>query len=127
MGRSLSGFEGILTGVTRKVDKTVEEKIFLEFKRFLGSMAPLMFNKVKEKELSEPNVVAFIDGLVKEGVIQEDKANFFKDNIREIFGPQLIGEGSIDDDSALRIIAEFFEDKDEEHKRNFMKRYFRKK
>lgn len=127
MGHSLSGFEGILTGVTRKVDKTIEEKLFLEFKRFLGTMAPLMFSKAKEKELTEPNLIAFIEDLAQQGVVKRDQANFFADNVREIFGPQAIGDGAMDDDSALKIIAEFFEDKDEQHKQNFMQKYFDKK
>lgn len=124
VGQNLSGFEGILTGVTRKVDKTLEEKIYLEFKRFLGNMADVMFQKAKERGLKGDSLLDFIEDLERQGIIKTDQTNFFTDNIKEIFGPNAFSENRLDDPKTQEIISEFFEDHDAVNKKSFMKKYF---
>ena len=124
IGMSLSGFEGILTGVTRKVDQSIEEKLRAEFKRYLGKTADAVFANVKKEGLQGPKVIKTIQELVNEGMIPPDQGTFFEDNVREIFGPQAFEQTRLDDPKVREAISEFFEDKDAEHKAAFLKKYF---
>lgn len=124
IGQNLSGFEGVLTGVTRKVDKTLEEKIYLEFKRFLGNIADVMFQKAKEKGLKGDILIDFIDDLIEQNILKSDQANFFKDNVKEIFGPNAFSDTRLNDPKTQQIISSFFEDHDTVNKNTFIKKYF---
>jgi len=125
IGHNLSGFEGILTGVSRKVDKTIEEKVYAEFKRFLGDLADVMFAKVQEKGLTGKNVIKFIDDISSQNILKSDQLTFFKDNIKEIFGPELIAS-ELTDPETKKVISEFFEDTDSSQKKSFLNKYFGK-
>jgi circadian clock protein KaiC len=126
IGMSLSGYEGILTGVTRKVDQSIEEKLRAEFKRYLGSTADAIFSKVKDEGLQGPKVVETIQELMQEGVLPPDQGRFFEDNVREIFGPQAFESSRLDDPKVREAISEFFEDKDEVNRQAFIDKYFSK-
>jgi circadian clock protein KaiC len=86
IGQSLTGYEGVMTGVTRKVSQTVEEKIEAEFKRYVGPKAESTFMEVKKKGLTRENILASVDGLVSQGVLKDDDAASFKHMINAILG-----------------------------------------
>lgn len=86
IGESLKGFEGILTGVSRKVSGTISEKIEQEFKRFIGPMGKSVFEDVKQKGLTESNVITFINEKKQEGILTEQSAAQFINSIEYIFG-----------------------------------------
>ncbi len=94
IGQSLVGYEGIMTGVTRKVSETVEEKLNAEFKKFIGPMASSVFSEIKDKGLTKTNIFHYIDDLAKSGIMKEEDANKFKQNIEAIINK------SIDEDNA---------------------------
>lgn len=122
IGSSLAGYEGILTGSTRKVDQSIEEKLYAEFSRFLGDAAEPLFKKAKEHGFQPTKVMETISQLEKEGVVKGEQAEFFKSNIKDIFGHHAV---RMQDPDVRAKIADFFEDKDE--KKAFMKKYFPKK
>lgn len=86
VGKSLSGYEGIMTGVVRRVSATVEEKLELEFKNFIGPMATSVFMELKNKGLSRENIINYIDKLSKQKILKAEDAIIFKQNVEAIIG-----------------------------------------
>jgi len=84
IGTSLSGYEGILTGVTRKVSETVEEQLSSEFKNFLGPMAKQIFAGIKEQGLTKENIFSYIDELTNQGIVKKEDAEPFRQSISSI-------------------------------------------
>ncbi len=81
IGQSLLGYEGVLTGVTRKVSETINEKLRKEFKKFIGPMASSAFLELKKKGLTQEGISAYIDELASQGVMKKDDADEFKSRI----------------------------------------------
>lgn len=123
VGQSLEGFEGILTGVTRKVDESVEEKIESEFKRFLGKDGKKFFQQAKEKGLHLGPLLVFIDNLVRQGDLKEESATFFRENIKDL----LSDEVRMSADQAGKIVSEFFVDEEDKQRRGFSKLFAKKR
>ncbi|MDD5171742.1 MAG: ATPase domain-containing protein [Candidatus ainarchaeum sp.] len=84
IGASLAGYEGIMTGVTRKVSESVEEKLEVEFKRFLGPMGDQVFGELSQKGLSEETLTRYVDSLVRDGILKADDAKSFKEKLLQI-------------------------------------------
>jgi circadian clock protein KaiC len=122
IGQSLEGFEGILTGVTRKVDQSVEDKLEREFKRFLGRKSSKFFRQAKEQGLHLDPLLVFIDDLVRQGELKEENATFFRENIKDL----LSGEAHLSASDAGKIVTEFFEDNEDVQRKRF-ENFFRKK
>ena len=81
IGPSLTGYEGVMSGVTRKVSQTVEEKIESQFQKFIGPMGSHVFSELKKKGLTRENIFDYIDELVEEGILKNENAELFKRNI----------------------------------------------
>ncbi|KUO41479.1 MAG: hypothetical protein AVW06_01230 [Hadesarchaea archaeon DG-33-1] len=84
VGPSLAGYEGIMTGVTRKVSETFEEKLESEFKTFIGPMATSVFLELKSRGLTKENIFSYIDELTNQGIIKKEDASTFKQNVDTI-------------------------------------------
>ena len=123
--QSLEGFEGILTGVTRKVDRSVEEKIRLEFKRFLGPDANNYFKEAKKSGLQLDALLGFIDSLIAQGKVKDSRGTFFKENIKDILAFDSFSANNLSPAAAKKLVTEFFEDEDVKRKR--VKTFFSKK
>ncbi|HDM05777.1 MAG TPA: hypothetical protein ENG34_00680 [Candidatus Aenigmarchaeota archaeon] len=70
-----------MSGVTRKVSQTVEEKIESQFQKFIGPMGSHVFSELKKKGLTRENIFDYIDELVEEGILKNENAELFKRNI----------------------------------------------
>jgi len=123
--QSLEGFEGILTGVTRKVDRSVEEKLRLEFKRFLGPDANDYFKEAKKKGLQLEPLLGFVDSLIVQGKLKDSRGTFFKENIKDILDYDSFSAHNLSPVAAKKLVSEFFEDGDIKKKR--AKTFFSKK
>jgi circadian clock protein KaiC len=86
IGESLLGYEGVMTGVTRKVSETIEEKIESEFKRFIGPMANSVFLDLKNKGLTKENIFNYIGELNSQGILKKEDASIFESKIAAILG-----------------------------------------
>jgi len=86
VGQSLSGYEGVMTGVTRKVSETVEERLEAEFKKFIGPMGSSIFLELKDKGLTEANIFGYIDELINQGILKKDDSAIFKKRVSDILG-----------------------------------------
>lgn len=85
IGPYMVGYEGVTTGVTRKVSETVEERILLEFKKFLGPVANTIFKELHHKGLSHELVDEYINDLEKQKILSKQSSETFKRNIDAIF------------------------------------------
>jgi circadian clock protein KaiC len=86
VGQSLEGYEGIMSGITKKVSETTEEKLEAEFKRVIGPMAGSVFSELKKKGLTKLNLLSYIDELQAKSILKEEDAVSFKQKIHEILG-----------------------------------------
>ncbi|VVB98976.1 Circadian clock protein kinase KaiC [uncultured archaeon] len=86
IGGSMAGYEGIMTGVTRKVAASAEEKLESEFKTYLGPVGTSAFAELKAAGLKAETMLAYIDNLQKKGIIDQRDAEAFRANVREIIG-----------------------------------------
>jgi hypothetical protein len=89
IGESLLGYEGVMTGTTRKVSETIDEKLESEFKRFIGPMATSVFLDLKNRGLNKENVFNYIDDLADQGVLKKEDADKFKQAVSAIMGASL--------------------------------------
>ena len=130
IGQSLSGYEGIMTGVTRKVSATIEEKLESEFKRSIGPMATSVFLELKSKGLTKENIFGYIDELSNQGIMKKEDGNIFKQSVNEILGYS-VSDGHESETSgkiAEEDIARFLKVKEtqpKEEKSSFFSRLFR--
>ena len=86
IGQSLSGYEGVLTGTSRKVSETNEEKLEAEFKKHIGPIGSSAFHELKEKGMDEENIFSYIEELLEEGILKKENAELFKRAISTILG-----------------------------------------
>lgn len=86
IGHSLSGYEGITTGVSKKVSETTEDIIDTEFRRYIGPMGASVFREMKKKGITAQNISIYIDELEKEGILKKDDARKFKASVLGIIG-----------------------------------------
>ncbi|MFA5246536.1 MAG: circadian clock protein KaiC [Candidatus Micrarchaeia archaeon] len=84
ISHKLVGYEGILTGMTTKVTNTLEDKLAVEFKQFIGPMADTVFSDVKKKGLTRDNIIEYINKITLEGILNKDDASAFIANINSI-------------------------------------------
>ena len=75
-----------MTGVTRKVSKSVDEKLESEFRRFIGPMAESALYEIKQKGLDRQNILDYIEQLANEKILNKDDAGRFKQSVSMIFG-----------------------------------------
>lgn len=80
IGQPLVGYEGITTGVTRKVSQTVDEQLENEFKRYIGPMGVQAYREVSRKGITPENLSAYIDSLASQNIMKRTDANDFKMN-----------------------------------------------
>ncbi|MFH1590347.1 MAG: circadian clock protein KaiC [archaeon] len=92
IGGSLSSYEGIMTGVTRKVSDTMEERLALVFRESIGPMAAAVFDELRQKGLSREHILSYIDGLEKEGIMKQAEADSFRQGCIDIL-EQFVDEG----------------------------------
>ncbi len=85
IGQSLKGFEGIMTGVTRKVSDTIEEKVRDEIRAYIGPMGDTVFEQLKARGLSKKTISDYIEGLSKSGILKREDAMKMKEEIEAIF------------------------------------------
>ncbi len=86
VGQMLSGYEGVLTGTTRKVSETTEERIAEEFTRFIGPMGAKAFEEMSRRGISAETFSAYIDSLVADGIMKEDEAGEFRQRVMALLG-----------------------------------------
>lgn len=92
IGQSLSGYEGIVAGVARKVSETTEEKLQAEFRRFVGPIASSVFAEIKERGLTKENIYKYIDDLAEQNILKKKDADVFKNNASTILSGSISEE-----------------------------------
>ncbi|MEW6036390.1 MAG: ATPase domain-containing protein [Candidatus Micrarchaeota archaeon] len=88
IGQTLAGYEGIMTGVTRKVSASTEDRIADEFMRFIGPMGQKAFDELSGRGLSEQSVSEYIDSLVSDGIMRQTEAEDFRASVMRHFGKE---------------------------------------
>ena len=96
IGESLSGVEGAMTGVARKVGKTTSERIRDEFARTLGPAGLQTFTKFSENGITDGAIKEFVGGLVRDGVLDKGTAQKFQESLLFV----LTGESEVSDVNA---------------------------
>ena len=84
IGPSFAGYEGVLTGVGRKVADSVEERIEEEFRRFIGPMAGTVFSDLKTRGLTKEHIDEYLKDLTRQGILKKGDAARFKERIGAI-------------------------------------------
>ncbi len=84
IGPSFAGYEGVLTGVGRKVSDSVEERVEEEFRRFIGPMAGTVFTDLKTRGLTKEHIDEYLKDLTRQGILKKDDATRFKERILAI-------------------------------------------
>ncbi len=84
VGETFKGFENVMTGSTRKVAKSVEEKLKDEFSRTFGPMGSQVFDEQAEKGLDEKGLMDFVDSCVGDKIIKKDEGERFKERLKAI-------------------------------------------
>jgi circadian clock protein KaiC len=92
IGQTLAGYEGIMTGVTRKVSESTEDRIAEEFMRFIGPMGPKAFEELSGRGLSEQSVSEYIDSLVSDGIMRQAEGDEFKARVMKHLGKEKPGK-----------------------------------
>ncbi|VVB76350.1 DNA repair and recombination protein RadB [Candidatus Tiddalikarchaeum anstoanum] len=80
IGEALMAYEGVMTGTSRKIGKTTEEKLIDEFNTVLGPMGLQSYNEIALKGITEKTITEYVDSLKSEGIIKKDTAEKFKQN-----------------------------------------------
>ena len=81
IGPSFRGYEGMLTGVGRKVSDSLEERLNEEFKQFIGPMAGTVFSDLKSRGLTKEHIEDYLKDLTKQGILKKDDAKRFKERV----------------------------------------------
>lgn len=84
IGPSFVGYEGVLTGVGRKVADSMEERIEEEFRRFIGPMAGTVFSDLKTRGLTKEHIDEYLKDLTRQGILKKDDTQRFKERIAAI-------------------------------------------
>jgi len=108
IGQSLSGYEGVLTGTSRKVSETNEEKLEAEFKKHIGPIGSSAFHELKEKGMDEENIFSYIEELLEEGILKKENAELFKRAISTILGGGTVHEEGEEEKIKPRSFAGLF-------------------
>ena len=117
IGTSLSGYEGVMTGVTRKISETIEEKLESEFKNFIGPIGVEAFEKISSEGLSEDSVYKYIDSLASDKIMHPSDVEEFKKRATLIFRGKKVKDSTIQ--------SEFkSEEKKAQKKNNFLSHLF---
>ena len=132
IGQSLAGYEGIITGVTRKVSETIDERLESEFKKFIGPMAGSVFSDLKSKGLTKENIFSYIDDLTSQEIMKKESASEFKKIVSQIIRePEGYDGGSVNSEQPVLIPKEQIQTqkdhigtKKQEEKKGFVKKLF---
>jgi len=80
-----SGFEGVLSGSTRRVSESVEEQLRALFIETLGPMGQKIFEDEKAKGFSPASVKKLISELGDQGIVSERRTREFAERVGKIF------------------------------------------
>lgn len=84
IGQPLVGYEGITTGVTRKVSETMDERLETEFRKYMGPLGTQAYKEISAAGISEANIDKYIDSLVRGNVMTAEDAKEFRASISAI-------------------------------------------
>jgi len=82
------GYEGVLSGMTRKVGNTTEEQIRALFLEVLGPMGEAIFAEEQEKGITFESVKKLVGELGKQGIISERRKEEFANRAHTILGKE---------------------------------------
>jgi len=80
-----SGYEGVLSGSSRKVAESTEEQVRVLFLEVMGPMGEKIFSEEKKKGLTLDRVRALIEQMGKQGVISVRRKEEFQARLDNIF------------------------------------------
>ena len=87
--QSLSGYEGVITGVSRKVSKNIRERLVESFTRYLGPITPTIFQDLEKGGFTMENLLTYLDSIFKRGIIDEESKSSLEREIKEIFASEV--------------------------------------
>ena len=86
VGHMLKGFEGILTGSTRRTEAPVVDRLREEFKEFLGPMGGNEFDALLEQGLqNKEDVLNYLARLMERRILTPAQYKEFKQHVEKIF------------------------------------------
>lgn len=86
IGQPLAGYEGVMTGVTRKVSASIEEKVESKFREFIGPMTDTIFQDLKDKGLERDAVLDYVASLERDGILTKEDSKKFREALESILG-----------------------------------------
>lgn len=80
-----TGYEGVISGITRKVTTSIEEQLHGLFLEILGPMGEKIFNEYKAKGLTMDSVGELVKELGDQGIVSERRKEEFVQRSQKIF------------------------------------------
>lgn len=80
-----SGYEGIMSGQTRKVSSSAQDQFYSLFLEIFGNEGDALFNAAKEIGLSEDGITSMLDELIQQGVLDESKKIEFLERAEDLW------------------------------------------
>lgn len=82
---TFAGYEGVIGGSARKVNKSMEDQAHDLFLEILGPMGEKIFNEEKAKGLTANNIAKLVADLGNQGIISERRKEEFVSKAEKIF------------------------------------------
>ena len=87
VGETFKGYEGVMTGSSRKVGSSLIEELQETFVEYLGPIGITEFNELKEQgKLREENVLKLINEMIAEGSLKGERGDALRARIHNIYG-----------------------------------------
>lgn len=80
-----TGYEGVISGITRKVTASIEEQLHSLFLEILGPMGEKIFNEHKAKGLTMDSIAKLVKELGDQGIVSERRKEEFVQRSQKIF------------------------------------------
>lgn len=80
-----TGYEGVISGMTRKVTASIEEQLHGLFLEILGPMGEKIFNEYKAKGLTMDNIAKLVKELGDQSIVSERRKEEFIQRSQKIF------------------------------------------
>lgn len=87
-----TGLEGVMSGSTRRVSKSVEDQLHDLFLETFGPMGETIFNQEKGKGISVERMNSMIEELGNQGIISQRKKEEFREKSTNILGGETDAE-----------------------------------
>ncbi len=85
IGQSLVGYEGIVTGVGKKVSKTFMEELEQIFCHYIGPMGKSVLKDILHEGISKEKVIDYLKDFSKQGILNAKQSQEFISQVESLF------------------------------------------